>query len=185
MTTVAVFGSSAAAATTPVYRDAERLGRLLAERGFTVANGGYEGVMEAVSKGAAEAGGTVVAVTAPSVFPDRAGANGWVGTLQTAETISERIHRLVDMADAMVTMPGSLGTVTEFMVAWNDGFVSVRKGLSPKPHVAVGPQWPPLVKLLAERFGADRSPLMFAPDVEVAVEMLVGALGDAGESRAR
>ena len=184
MTTVAVFGSSAAAPSTPVYRDAEKLGRLLAERGFVVANGGYEGVMEAVSKGAAEAGGTVVAVTAPAVFPDRPGANGWVGTQHTAETISERIHRLVDMADAMVTMPGSIGTVTEFMVAWNDGFVNLKKDLPPKPLVAVGSQWPPLVKLLTERFGADRSPLMFAPDVEVAVEALVSALGDAEEFEA-
>jgi uncharacterized protein (TIGR00730 family) len=181
MTTVAVFGSSAAAPSTPVYRDAERLGRLLAQRGFTVANGGYDGVMEAVSKGAAEAGGTVVAVTAPTVFPDRPGANGWVGTQHTVDTIAERIHRLVDMADAMVTMPGSLGTVTEFMVAWNDGFVNMKKDEAPKPHVAVGSQWPPLVKLLSDRFGADRSPLMFAPDVEVAVEMLAIALEDPGE----
>lgn len=36
---------------------------MLAERGHIVLNGGYIGTMEAVSRGAAEAGGHVIGVT--------------------------------------------------------------------------------------------------------------------------
>ncbi len=55
-TVVTVFGSSMAPAGDELYRSAERLGRMLAERGARVASGGYGGVMEAVSRGARAAG---------------------------------------------------------------------------------------------------------------------------------
>ena len=64
--TVTVFGSSRATPVDPVYRDARRLGRLLAVAGYAVRSGGYSGVMEAVSRGAAEAGGQAIGVTVES-----------------------------------------------------------------------------------------------------------------------
>ena len=48
-----VFGGSAPTPGTPAYLAAEKLGRLAAEAGWAVATGGYMGVMEAVSRGAA------------------------------------------------------------------------------------------------------------------------------------
>ena len=50
------------------YAEALELGRALAAAGFTVCTGGYGGVMEAVSRGARESGGRVLAVTS-SFFP--------------------------------------------------------------------------------------------------------------------
>ncbi|MFQ5342158.1 MAG: hypothetical protein ACE5F6_11500, partial [Anaerolineae bacterium] len=60
---VAVFGGGAPPPGSPAYAEAERLGRLLARAGYSVLNGGYSGTMEAVSRGANEAGGHVIAVT--------------------------------------------------------------------------------------------------------------------------
>src|SRR5512142_346265 len=60
---VAVFGSSRAGPETPAYSLALSLGRALARRGVEVRCGGYGGVMEAVSRGAREAGGRVVGCT--------------------------------------------------------------------------------------------------------------------------
>lgn len=152
---VVVFGSSRIIPTDPEWAEAVELGRLLASAGATVATGGYGGSMEAVSAGAASAGGKVIGVTAPRVFPNRKGANPHVGEEHTAETISERIHRLVQLADATVALPGSIGTVAEFMVAWNDAFVRPMSGHTPRPLVAVGPGWQRLVDLLVDDFDAD------------------------------
>ena len=60
---VSVFGGSAPKPGSPAYEEAQRCGALLAQAGWTVATGGYRGVMEAVSRGAHEAGGHVIGVT--------------------------------------------------------------------------------------------------------------------------
>ena len=71
---VAVFGGGAPQPGSPAYIEAQRLGRLLAQAGYNVLNGGYSGTMEAVSRGAIEAGGHVIAVTS-RVFS--VPVNGW------------------------------------------------------------------------------------------------------------
>ena len=58
--TVAVYGSSVTGQDEPAYAQAVEAGRLLAMAGARLACGGYGGVMEAVSRGASEAGGEVV-----------------------------------------------------------------------------------------------------------------------------
>lgn len=60
---VTVFGGSRCGPDSEEYKEALRLGRLLVEAGFDVASGGYAGVMEAISRGAHEAGGHVIGVT--------------------------------------------------------------------------------------------------------------------------
>lgn len=153
--TVAVFGSSATAPDTDEYEQAWRLGALLAEAGWVVATGGYGGTMEAVSAGAAANGGTVIGVTAPTVFPGRPGPNQHVQVEIPAASIGERIHRLVDMADAAIALPGSIGTVAEFVLAWNVNFVATFSEARVKPVVAVGDGYDRLIALLAADFGAD------------------------------
>src|SRR5947209_938402 len=60
---VTVFGSARVNEESQEYKDARRLGALLAGRGDVIVSGGYGGVMEAVSRGAREVGGQVVGVT--------------------------------------------------------------------------------------------------------------------------
>ncbi len=174
---VAVFGSSKVVPDDPWYRKGVKLGKLLAEAGLTVATGGYSGMMEAVSEGAASVGGHVLGVTAPPVFPHRARANPHVAEEITADTISERIHRLVTIADATITMPGSLGTVTEFLVAWNTNFVAPLRGATPQLQVAVGPMWRRLVDHLATEFGADDSFVTCVDNVDAAARIVIDRLG--------
>lgn len=61
--TVSVFGSGRIGPDRPEFAIAEQVGRALAEAGFAIANGGYEGTMLAVAKGAAQVGGDVIGVT--------------------------------------------------------------------------------------------------------------------------
>ena len=60
---ITVFGGSRCGPEAREYSDALKLGRLLVEAGFEVCSGGYAGVMEAISRGAHEAGGNVIGVT--------------------------------------------------------------------------------------------------------------------------
>lgn len=173
---VAVFGASKVGPDDYWYQEGVKLGKLLATGGLTVATGGYGGMMEAVSAGAASVGGHVIGITAPPVFPTRTGANPHVAEEVTADTISERIHRLVTVADATVTMPGSLGTVTEFVVAWNTNFVAPFRGATPHLQVAVGPMWRRLVDHLATEFGADDSFVTCVDDVETAARIVIDRL---------
>lgn len=179
---VSVFGSSATRPGEPEYQHAVRLGRLLAQAGLTVANGGYGGVMEAVSAGARQGGGHVIGITAPTVFPHRSGANAHLSEERPEPTITERIHRLLQVSDATITLPGSIGTLTEFVMAWNVNFVAPQSGAPQRLQVAVGPQWPRLVAFLAEEFGADRSLVTCVETVEEAALLVAAYLRNAGKA---
>lgn len=168
MPTIAVIGSSRTQPDHPDYRDAQRLGGLLAEAGFTVASGGYGGLMEAVSKGARSVGGPVVGVTAPDVFPGRARANAYVTDEQPAGTLTERIHRLIHDSDAVIALPGSIGTLTELMLAWNLAFVAPFSERTPKPVIAVGALWAEIVSSLAECLETDGSLVTLVDNVDEA-----------------
>src|SRR3990172_5023246 len=97
MKTVTVFGSSRPAAGSDAYETARRLGAALARAGFIVASGGYGGVMEGVSRGAREAGGKTIGVTA-AVF--RSQANAWVEEEIRVATWHERLLKLVEAVPA-------------------------------------------------------------------------------------
>ncbi|MDJ0959144.1 MAG: LOG family protein [Acidimicrobiia bacterium] len=167
---VAVFGASGVSPGTDAYAAGVVCGRMLAERGFTVATGGYAGMMEAVSAGAASAGGRVIGVTAPSVFRGRHGANRHVGEEIQADTITQRIHELVDRADAAIALPGSIGTVTELLVAWNVAFVAQFGDTADYPVVAVGRVWRDLVSQLAATLDTDAGFVTCVDGVEAAVD---------------
>jgi uncharacterized protein (TIGR00725 family) len=87
---VTVFGSSRPRAGDPQYAAAHALGTALAEKGFVVCSGGYGGVMEAISRGAIEAGGQTLGVTAKSF---RARANKWVDEEIRVDTWQARWRR--------------------------------------------------------------------------------------------
>ena len=117
---VAVFGSSAPAPDSEAYEDARRLGQQLAEAGFVVATGGYGGTMAAVSQGAAEQGGHVIGVTSGHMERYRPmPANEWVAEEIRHEAQRDRLMHLVLNNDAMIALPGGIGTLSEVALAWS------------------------------------------------------------------
>jgi uncharacterized protein (TIGR00730 family) len=173
---VAVFGASSALAGSPAYDLGVSCGRVLAERGFAVATGGYAGVMEAVSAGARTAGGHVIGITAPTVFRGRHGANRHITEEVQAETITQRIHELIDRSDAAIALPGSLGTITELLVAWNVAFVAQFGDTNPYPVVAVGDTWQRLIAELASVLDTDAAFVTCVNDVPAAVNTVAELL---------
>jgi len=142
MKTITVFGSSRPAAGSDAYETARRLGAALARAGFIVASGGYGGVMEGVSRGAREAGGKTIGVTA-AVF--RSQANAWVEEEIRVATWQERLLKLVELGAGYVALPGGTGTLVELAVVWewvNKGFLETR------PLVVLGDFWLPVVEAI-------------------------------------
>ena len=142
--TITVFGSSRPLDGHPDYLEALCLGRALAEKGFSVCTGGYAGTMEAVSRGAKEAGGHVVAVTA-AFFHSR--ANPWVDVEIKVESWQDRLFELIRRGDAYVACKGGTGTLVELAVVWE----MLNKRVMPaKPFVVLGDFWQPILDRVRE-----------------------------------
>ncbi len=109
---VAVCGQSDADA--DQQRAAEEVGRLLAEAGAVVLCGGYGGVMEAVSRGAAGAGGTVVGILSGS---DRAGANPHLTIGLPTGLGQARNAVIATSADTVIAIGRGWGTLSEIALA--------------------------------------------------------------------
>lgn len=170
---IAVFGSSATPPGTPAYEEGVRCGALLARAGFAVATGGYGGLMEAVSRGAAGAGGHVVGVTAPALFPDRPGANPYVAEERPAGTLCGRIGDILETSAGCIALEGSIGTMTELLVAWNAAFIEALGGGTARPVVAVGPVWEKFVEAIAERLATRGELVACVPDAGAAVAEII------------
>lgn len=137
--TISVFGSSAPRPGDETYEVARSVGRLLAEAGFAVATGGYAGTMEAVSRGAAEAGGHVIGVGAQRIEQFRPGGlNAWVMEEVYYDTLQERVLHLVRHNDGMIVLPGGIGTLSELALAWS--FLQVGE-IGERPLVLLGGIW--------------------------------------------
>ena len=94
---------------------AERLGELIATSGKRVIYGdGGIGLMAAVARGALKAGGEVVGVI-PQFMVDQKWNNPDSTETIVTETMHERKATICKMADAMVALPGGIGTFEELL----------------------------------------------------------------------
>jgi uncharacterized protein (TIGR00730 family) len=174
---ISVFGGSQPKEGDSAYEEAMLLGRLLAQRGHTVLTGGYIGTMEAVSRGAHEAGGHVIGVTCEDIEAWRSvKPNQWVKEERRKKTLIERLQALVEESDAALALPGGAGTLTEIALMWNLMIVESRHR---SPLILVGRGWQSTFDQFFHEFHTympvnQRDLLLFANDVQQAFEMLEG-----------
>ena len=109
---VSVVGSGTASG--ELYEKAREVGRLVAERGGTVVCGGRSGVMEAVAKGATEAGGTAIGILPDE---DRKGANEFLSFSIATGTGHARNLAVVCSGDVVIAVGGEYGTLSEMGLA--------------------------------------------------------------------
>ena len=172
---LSVFGGSEPKEGSSAYSDARELGRLLAQHGQAVITGGYVGTMEAVSRGAAEAGGHVIGVTCKDIERWRGvGANKWVLEEWKKDTLIQRLQALVEGCDAALALPGGPGTLTEICLMWNLMIIS---SLPRRPLILIGNGWKAIFEQIYSSMG-DLSPqsqhalLVFSPDIKSAAEII-------------
>jgi len=170
---ISVFGGSQPKTGDEVYQQAIVLGQLLAESGHTVLTGGYMGIMEAVSRGAAEKGGHVIGVTCEELENWRhAHANQWVQEEWKLPTLRERLWSLLVHCDLSIAMPGGAGTMAEISMMWNHQIIGI---LPSHSIILVGEGWKALFDIFFSKLGTyitdhDRTHLYFSPSVEDAVQ---------------
>jgi uncharacterized protein (TIGR00730 family) len=108
---VSVFGSARTPRDHPEYAVGRQLGEQLARAGYAVITGGGPGTMEAVNRGASEAGGISVGLGIELPFEQR--LNDWVDIGLDFRYFFARKTMFVKYAQAFVIMPGGFGTLDE------------------------------------------------------------------------
>jgi uncharacterized protein (TIGR00730 family) len=112
---VTVFGSARTRPGDPEFRRAEELGRALARAGHAVITGGGPGDMEAVSKGAFEAGGQTIGVCIE--LPHEEKPNRYLTHTISFRYFFVRKVMFVKYSKAFVILPGGFGTLDELFEA--------------------------------------------------------------------
>lgn len=174
---ISVFGGSLAIQGEPDYEEGMKLGKMLAQSGYTVLTGGYMGTMEAVSKGAAEAGGHVIGVTCDEIENWRPlGPNRWIQEEIRSSTLVERLNTLIRECDAAVALQGGIGTLTEISLMWT--LMSINS-ISDRYLILVGKSWretlTSIIRNHNKYIGAENKQLLaFADDVENAIRIIEG-----------
>jgi len=166
---VTIFGGSKCSESDPEYRQAMRVGELLAVAGFTICTGGYLGVMEAASRGARESGGRVLGIVMNQFKSE---PNRFLTDKVATPHFYERLQRLITRSVGFIAIRGGMGTVTELSLVWNKIQTRV---IGPRPLVLLGDCWRPVVdqwqKYLAVS-DLDVAALDFANTPEEAVEII-------------
>lgn len=117
---VCVYCASSTQVDKKYFDAATRLGTLLAEKNIRLINGaGSIGLMCSVSDAVLSAGGEVT-----GVIPTFMVEQGWHHTRLTelieVETMHERKHTMAELSDAVIALPGGVGTLEELLeiITW-------------------------------------------------------------------
>jgi uncharacterized protein (TIGR00730 family) len=171
---VTVFGSARVAPDHPYYQLGRELGRRLTDVGFTVMTGGGPGLMEAVNRGARDAGGRSVGCNVR--LPMEQSPNPYLDRWSTSQHFFVRKVLLFRYSYAFVALPGGFGTMDELFEALT--LIQTRK-IDRYPVVMIGTAyWKPVLDLVHRMIGegmvdeADLSLFMVTDDVEEAVRYI-------------
>ncbi|MFZ4382675.1 MAG: TIGR00730 family Rossman fold protein [Sandarakinorhabdus sp.] len=164
----------------PVHAElAAGLGALCAARGVTlVYGGGRVGLMGVAARAAQAAGGRVVGII-PRLLMTTEIAQDGLDELHVVESLHERKALMHRMSDAIIALPGSIGTLDELFesLTWRE------LGIHDKPIWLLGSNdyWQPLTALLghigAAGFGPPHLDTLAEPlpDLAALSEKLIGA----------
>jgi hypothetical protein len=177
---VTVFGGSKPEEGSAAYQQAQQLGKLLGNAGYTAITGGYIGTMEAVSRGASQAGGHVIGITCDEIEAWRpVGPNPWVEEEIRFPTLKERLSALIEICDAAIALPGGIGTMGEITMMWSQ----LQTGaISPRLLILVGEGWKATFSTFLDTLGKyvpkeHQSLIHFSPTVEEAFQLIRGDIG--------
>lgn len=138
--TVTIFGSSLPTPESTLYKDAFYIAKNLAIKGFNLCTGGYQGIMDAVSKAAFLEGKEAIGVTLKNRTWNK---STYLTTNIETTTLFERVEKLIEIGDAYIFLPGGTGTALELfsvLELMNKEFIPI------KPAVAFGEDWKEIIQ---------------------------------------
>ncbi len=171
---VTIFGGSKCDSRSPEYAEAMKVGRKLAEAGFTICTGGYLGIMEAASRGAREAGGRVFGIVLNQFKTE---PNRYLTDKVATNHFYERLQNLITRSVGFVAFRGGMGTVTEISLVWNKLQTRV---IERRPLVLVGDCWREVVAAWQTNLAVstdDLGYLDFAENADQASSIIISKAG--------
>ena len=129
MKSVCVYAGSTFGASPQYGAAATAFGTACARRGLTIVyGGGRVGLMGLMADAALAAGGKVLGVIPRKMVAEERGHQG-LTQLIAVDTMHERKHRMAELADAFIALPGGIGTLEELA----EIFTWLQLGLHVKP----------------------------------------------------
>ncbi|MFA6253716.1 MAG: LOG family protein [Candidatus Paceibacterota bacterium] len=122
---------------------AYQTGKILAQKNFIVISGSGSGLMEAVLKGAVEAGGRTVGV---ALNLEGRNPSSYAQEVFCYDRLTDRQQKLIELGDVFIALPGGIGTLHEIC----DVIVQKKLKLIPfeKKLILVGDYYKNFCKLL-------------------------------------
>ena len=108
---VCVFGGARAKKSSPDYRLARRVAKMLAKRGASIITGGGPGIMEAANRGAFEAGAASVGLNID--LPSEQEPNPYINRLLHFRYFFARKYMFLYHSMSYLIFPGGFGTMDE------------------------------------------------------------------------
>lgn len=140
----ALFGGSGNNTQSKEYLETVEIGSFLAKMGYIVKNGGYGGMMEAVSKGAVEASGQAIGVTCKQVGD--ANGNQYLSETIVTDKLYDRLHILMEETSLFIVQRGGIGTLSEVFLALD---IIRKEPISQRPKMYfIGAIWNELIACL-------------------------------------
>lgn len=163
---IAFFGDANIPEDDPVYKSAFNIAKILAEKKYTIVNGGGPGVMNASTSGAESVGGRTVSVTFdPENAPGYEGR--YVKNITDKQVVTtnyiERMFGLMERGDLFIIFKGGSGTISEFGTAWV--LAKLYFGHH-KPFILFGDFWAELIDVLKKDMNIDNQEMSVFEIVE-------------------
>jgi len=121
MKSICVFAGSAQGTKASYAKSAIDLGQEIAKRSYTmVYGGGSKGLMGIVADAVLEGGSPVTGVITEKLHDVEVGHKN-LTSLEIVSSMHERKSRMAELSDAIISLPGGVGTWEEFFeaLAWN------------------------------------------------------------------
>lgn len=156
---ITFFGDSAIPEGDPIYNSVFETSKLLAQKGFTIVNGGGPGIMKAATDGAESVNGKTIAIywqpKLASFFEGRNLANV-TDESATSSNYMIRTLGLVENGDAYVVCKGGTGTISEFGMVWC--LAKLYYGAH-KPVILFGDFWDAIIEAFQKNMYIDEKEL--------------------------
>ena len=121
MKSICVFAGSARGTKASYSKSAIDLGQEIAKRSYTmIYGGGSKGLMGVIADAVLEGGSSVTGVITEKLHDVEVGHKN-LTSLEIVSSMHERKSRMAELSDAIISLPGGVGTWEEFFeaLAWN------------------------------------------------------------------